>query len=106
MPTLSIRVVGMSYLLEPGGASGLDLGALHSALSAAYGPAVAELVADGPEDAGEEPTRVLLVDRKADSWPGLLERVAGVVRGQRFGYAAWSEDHLARPPRATLHFHE
>jgi hypothetical protein len=106
MPTLSIRGLGVSYLLEPGPSHGLDLDALHVALSAAYGPAVAVLTTEPPAPADEAPGRALLVDRKADAWPGLLDRVAGLVRGQGYGYAVWSEDHLARPPRATLHFHE
>ncbi len=100
MPTLSLRSIGMSYLIEGLDASELDVGQFLDGLGAAYGPAV------GPMGDPEGPSEVaLILDRKAADWSALLDRIAELIHGQGFGYVSWSEAPLARDVRATLHFH-
>jgi hypothetical protein len=89
----------MSYLIEGVGASGLDADRLARALSAAFGPAAA-IVGD-PDAPGSIDS--LLVDRKAEAFDGLLDRLAALARDQGWTHAARS-DAPGGEPSAVLRF--
>ncbi len=101
MPTLTLRTVGMSYLIEGLKPAELDVSALNDALSAEYGPAVAVMNAAGrPSEAD-----AVIVDRKAVGWDSLKTWIEGWVTDQGCRYSSWVEDGLAPGHSATLHFH-
>lgn len=102
MPTLTLRTLGMSYLLEGLDGPEIDATALRSSLTDSYGPAIAPM---SISSAPEKPLAALIVDRKAAPWPDLLDKIERLVRDQGFGYAAWTDDPLTPGSRATLHFH-
>lgn len=98
MPTLRLRLVGVSYAIEGIARAGLDGDALHQAIAADHGEAVAPLGL---------PVDSVLVDRRAESWEGLMAWLAGWVRAQGYGTATWSGQTAGPAARsvATLHFH-
>ena len=99
MPTLTLRSLGMSHLVEGFSASGLDGRAMLDALSADHGAAVAPLgSADAPES--------ILIDRKAAPWGVLRDWLAEWVGERGYAYVSWADDALASATKATLHFHE
>ncbi len=109
MPTLVLRSVGMSTVLEGLGPSGLDAEALLDDLALEYGQAVAALgtsrTPDSSPDPDESAIDSLIIDRKAATRDALRERLLAwvVARGAR--YASWAEDGLAADGSSTLHFH-
>src|SRR4051794_17635911 len=78
MPHLTIRRLGMSYLVAGLDGSGLDVEKLRQAMVAAYGIAVG-VMADATDSVEEESIEGLIVDRKAESWEGFLGRLNGWV---------------------------
>lgn len=96
MATLTLRALGVSYLLEGLATSGLDAESLYRQLDQAYGPAVGRMAPSRPG----LPLDALILDHRADSWPDLLDRIADWVRDQGFPTASW--DAEADPARATL----
>lgn len=97
MPTLTIRVVGMSFLIEGVADPGLDAPRLAAALDAAFGPAAA--VVGDPDHPGS--IDALLVDRKAAPLDALLDLLADAARAQGWPHAARSHPP-AGEPRAVL----
>lgn len=103
MPTLSLRTIGVSYLIEGLGPSGLDADALLDDLAATLGPAVAPY-GKPSEPGGPVVFDALLVDRKAASWDDLRDRLAAWVRGRGGRAALWTESGSAAARRAVLEF--
>lgn len=109
MPTLTLRTVGMSYLIEGLGPSGLDPRGLLGALEDAYGPAAAPMITPrtaGPADpsGGEPPIDAMIVDRKAVPWEALRAWLEAWVTRQGCVYSSWADDGRDNTA-ATLHFH-
>lgn len=96
MPTLSLRPVGMSYLIEGLEAEGVDFGPLRDELETDFGAAVAPL-------GGSEPDSIaaLLLDRRATPWDDLRARLADWVRGIGGSALSWDDGADAR---SVLHF--
>lgn len=108
MPTLTLRTVGMSYILEGIGPSGLDGGELHDALYARYGPAVAVLGTSASSPGNDEVAAAidaLLIDRKAAPVDALREAIRSWIEGRGCRYISWAEDPLSGGATSTLHFH-
>lgn len=103
MPTLTLRNVGMSYILERLEPSGLDGRALYQGLAETYGQAVAPMSAS-PADA-DNGIDAVIIDRKAATWDALRAWLEGWVAAQGCQYVSWAEDALSSSTSATLHFH-
>ncbi len=104
MPTLLLRRLGMSHLIEGMTSSGLDAQRLLRDLTAAHGLAVAPMTGAEPSS-DPNALAAILVDHKAASWESLRDWLEHWVRNQGYAYASWSENGLAGQSRATLHFH-
>jgi hypothetical protein len=91
MASLTLRALGMSYLVEGLPRAGLDAESLCQFLERAYGPAAGRM---------GFPPEALIVDRKAAPWPNLLDQLSAWVRNQGYSQAYWCE--LTPPLRATL----
>ncbi|HWE40179.1 MAG TPA: hypothetical protein VG406_26745 [Isosphaeraceae bacterium] len=89
----------MSYLIEGVGASGLDAERLARELTAAFGPAAA--VVGDPDAPGS--IDALLIDRKAETFDALLDRLAAAARAQGWPRAARS-DAPGGEPMSVLRF--
>ena len=98
MPTLRLRPIGVSFAIEGIDLAGLDGDALLQAISAYHGEAVAPIGV---------PVDSVLIDRRAESWEGLMAWLADWVQSQGYGTATWSGPEAAPAQRgvATLHFH-
>ena len=101
MPTLNLRRVGMSHIIERIGQSGLDGRALHESMVESFGPAVAVMSAAG-DDA---PIDTLIIDCKAATWDILQAWLEGWVAARGSRYVHWANDVLANGS-ATLHIHD
>ncbi len=102
MPTLTLRHVGMSHLIEGLDAPDLASDALLTALTARYGPAVAVM---GERDPETDRPRALIVDRRAATWDALCAGLLDWVRDRGFAYGAWSDAAATPGQHATLHYH-
>lgn len=105
MPTLSVRAVGMSYMIEGLKDSGLDSDRLYRDLSASYGHAVAPIAGGEPKADTTLTYESLIIDRKAAPWPTLLDRLERWVMDSGCTYAEWSDEGMGKAPRSTLHFY-
>lgn len=101
MPTLSLRSVGMSYLIEGLGPAALRSAQLHASLSDQYGPAVAVM---GELDAHSGAPEALILDRRAVSWTPLCEQLSTWVQDQGCACTGWSEQDPTPGRRATLRY--
>ncbi len=108
MPTLTLRSVGVSYLIEGVEPSGLDPRMLLDALTGAYGLAVAPLSTPRTlqplHDDDESSIDAMIVDRRAVPWDDLRSWLEDYVRSDGSVYAAWADDGRTQMT-ATLHFH-
>jgi len=101
MPTLNLRRVGMSHIVERIDQSGLDGRALYDSMAESFGPAVAVMSAE----VGEAPIDTLIIDRKPATWDILQAWLEGWVQAQGCQYVHWAEDAQSKGTAATLHFH-
>jgi hypothetical protein len=108
MPMISIRAVGMSFVIEGVESAAIESEKLLERLESTYGVAAAAIRdvegARKRNDRGTPPIACLIVDRKADSFDAILGQIERWVREQGFGFASWSVDPLVEGA-ATLHFH-
>lgn len=108
MPMISIRAVGMSFVIEGVESAAIESEKLLERLESTYGVAAAAIrdVEGGRKrsERGTPPIACLIVDRKADAFDAILRQIERWVREQGFGFASWSVDPLAEGA-ATLHFH-
>lgn len=108
MSTLSLRTVGMSYLIEGLEPSALDLDLLLANLVEIHGLAVAPMSA--PSSSGLVADRdassidALIVDRRAVPWDGLRDWLEAWVSRQGCSYVSWADDGRDQTA-STLHFH-
>jgi hypothetical protein len=95
-----MRRVGVSYLIDTGGAGGLDVEALWSLFERSYGVAVSAMRAFPPPR--ENHLTSIFVDRKGDSWDGLRGRLTEWV--QALGARGLRWEPLADVEVAVLRF--
>lgn len=108
MPMISIRGVGMSFVIDGVESAGIESEALLNRLESTYGFAAASIrdveASRKRGDRGTPPIACLIVDRKADDFEAILDQIERWFHEQGFGFAAWSIDPLVAGT-ATLHFH-
>lgn len=100
MPRLTIRKVGMSYLVSGLNGSGLDVDQLRRQMAAAYGIALG-VMGEVARSGKKNPVAGLIVDRKAESWEEFLRRLSEWI-GDQVGSV-----HVSEEPgkmEATLQF--
>ncbi len=109
MPTLTIRTVGMSLLIEGFDPSAIDVESLVADLEAVHGIALARLKVpknDAPDlDPGDSAIEAVLIDRKATSSDNLKRWLEDWVIARGATYTAWASNALGTEAVATLHFH-
>lgn len=96
MPSLTLRKIGVSYLIEGVACLGLDAEDLWHQFERSFGAAAGAMRAF-PEPRQEELTAIL-VDHKADSWDGLRYRLEDWLNAQGARNTSWDqlEDGAAR----------
>jgi hypothetical protein len=89
MPFFTLRKVGVSYMIEGLGPSGLDAERLWHDAQTRYGVAAAPMRAFPPPR--ERDLTAILIDRKVDSWEGLRRRLEDWVTDQGAFALSWDE---------------
>lgn len=109
MPTIQLRKVGMSYLIDQLHSGDFDAERLRDDVLSAYGVAAAVMSTPrtlAPPSASDPvPLDALIIDQRASSWDALRDWLEDWVRRQGFSYAAWTGGSLSPDDSATLHFH-
>ncbi len=109
MATLTVRTVGMSYLIEGLDPESVDARAMAKSLETLHGVAIATMevprTADPAQDPGGAPIQGILIDRRALSWNALRDWIEGWLVERGATYTAWASDPLGTEVSATLHFH-
>jgi hypothetical protein len=109
MPTLNVRTIGMSYLIDGLDPEAIDPIALSEGLKGLHGIAVATLkvpqTADPADDPGNSAIEAILIDRRATDWDALCDWLESWVMAQGATYTSWVTNPLSQEASATLHFH-
>ncbi len=108
MPTMLLRTVGMSYLIEGIATTGLDAERLRDAMAERYDAAMAVMstprsleIADTD---GPSPIDAVILDRRAEDREALMAWIAAYIETLGYSYREWAADGLDGST-ATLHFH-
>ena len=108
MPTLMLRTVGMSYVIEGLVTAGLDAARLLDALEEVHGIAVAPMSTPRTLEPGDDERGLridaMIIDRRAVPWDALRDWLEAWVTRQGYVYVAWADDGR-NPSASTLHFH-
>ena len=105
MPTLTLRSVGMSHILEGFPAAGIDGRGMLDALAESYGPAASPLSSGQAPGSEGVVVEGIIIDRKAASWGVLRDWVEVWFRDRGCLYVSWADDAQTPGTAATLHFH-
>ena len=90
MPSLVLRPIGVSHVIEGVGGSGLDGEALFEALQSRHGVGAAAMGV---------PVETILVDQKAESREGLMAWLEAWAQAEGFSAVSWSSEG---PPEAGI----
>ena len=110
MPTLTVRTVGMSYLIEGLVSDDINGIAMANALESLHGMAVATMcvprTADPACDPGNSTIAGILIDRRATSSEALRDWIEAWLVSQGATYTAWVSNSIGTETSATLHFYK
>lgn len=100
MPTLFLRRVGMSYMIEGLIDPELDPARLLNDLTLSFGAAV---VAMNANDQAVGSITSILVDCKVETWEGIQQAILTALRTQGFKYLDWAPSITGGTHALRLH---
>jgi hypothetical protein len=89
MPSLNLKRVGMSYLVEGFQTSPLDAEQMLRSLEARFGPAVAKIGTARPT--GDCVVEALIIDQKAETWERFKRVIESLINAQGMRVTGWCE---------------